>query len=195
MLAHLIQMVKDGRVKTEDGQATDRFDLPPLGERTTMDLKLTGKTVLITGGSRGIGFACAEAFAAEGCAVHIASRSKESLEGRARQDPRPPQRAGRDPCRRLLQGRHGAQRRRGGRPRRHPGEQCRRHPARRHLRHDRAQVARGVGAEDVRLRQRHARHAGEDVRAQEGRRWSTSSVWPARASITTMSPAPRPTQA
>ena len=45
-----------------------------------MDLKLTGKTVLITGGSRGIGFACAMAFAAEGCAVHIASRSQESLE-------------------------------------------------------------------------------------------------------------------
>jgi NAD(P)-dependent dehydrogenase (short-subunit alcohol dehydrogenase family) len=45
-----------------------------------MDLKLSGKTVLISGGSRGIGFACAMAFAAEGCAVHIASRSKESLE-------------------------------------------------------------------------------------------------------------------
>ena len=45
-----------------------------------MDMKLAGKTVLITGGSRGIGFACAMAFAGEGCAVHIASRSKESLE-------------------------------------------------------------------------------------------------------------------
>ena len=45
-----------------------------------MDMKLSGKTVLVTGGSRGIGFACAMGFAAEGCAVHIASRSKESLE-------------------------------------------------------------------------------------------------------------------
>ena len=45
-----------------------------------MDMKLSGKTVLITGGSKGIGFACAMGFAAEGCAVHIASRSKESLE-------------------------------------------------------------------------------------------------------------------
>ena len=45
-----------------------------------MDMKLAGKTVLISGGSRGIGFACAMAFAAEGCTVHIASRSKESLE-------------------------------------------------------------------------------------------------------------------
>ena len=45
-----------------------------------MDLKLSGRSVLITGGSRGIGFACAMGFAAEGCSVHIASRSKESLE-------------------------------------------------------------------------------------------------------------------
>jgi 3-oxoacyl-[acyl-carrier protein] reductase len=45
-----------------------------------MDMRLSGKTVLITGGSKGIGFACAMGFAAEGCAVHIASRSKDSLE-------------------------------------------------------------------------------------------------------------------
>src|ERR1700736_3565718 len=45
-----------------------------------MDLKLAGRTVLFTGGSKGIGFACAMGFAAEGCAVHIASRSKETLE-------------------------------------------------------------------------------------------------------------------
>ncbi|HYC63103.1 MAG TPA: SDR family oxidoreductase [Reyranellaceae bacterium] len=45
-----------------------------------MDMKLAGKSVLVTGGSRGIGYACAMGFAAEGCSVHIASRSKESLE-------------------------------------------------------------------------------------------------------------------
>ena len=45
-----------------------------------MDMKLAGKTVLVPGGSRGIGFACAMGFAAEGCTVHIASRSKEALE-------------------------------------------------------------------------------------------------------------------
>ena len=34
-----------------------------------MDMELAGKRVLITGGSRGIGLACAQAFAAEGCGL------------------------------------------------------------------------------------------------------------------------------
>src|ERR1035437_6980278 len=45
-----------------------------------MDLELRGKTVLITGASRGIGFACADGFAAEGCRLHIASRNAATLE-------------------------------------------------------------------------------------------------------------------
>jgi NAD(P)-dependent dehydrogenase (short-subunit alcohol dehydrogenase family) len=49
-----------------------------------MDLGLKGKSVLITGGSKGIGFACAQAFVAEGCRVHIASRDKERLASAAR---------------------------------------------------------------------------------------------------------------
>jgi 3-oxoacyl-[acyl-carrier protein] reductase len=44
-----------------------------------MDLKLAGKTALITGGSKGIGRATAEVFAAEGCNVIIVSRSAEML--------------------------------------------------------------------------------------------------------------------
>src|SRR2546428_8447275 len=45
-----------------------------------MDLGLSGKSVLITGGSKGIGLACAKAFAAEGCRVHLAARDRARLE-------------------------------------------------------------------------------------------------------------------
>ncbi|MGB6104253.1 MAG: SDR family oxidoreductase [Pusillimonas sp.] len=45
-----------------------------------MDLELSGKVVLITGGSKGIGLACAHAFAKEGAKVAIASRSADNLE-------------------------------------------------------------------------------------------------------------------
>lgn len=45
-----------------------------------MDLGLAGKSVLITGGSKGIGLACAKAFAAEGCRVHLAARDRGRLE-------------------------------------------------------------------------------------------------------------------
>ncbi len=44
-----------------------------------MDLGLKGKSVLVTGGSKGIGLACARAFVAEGCRVHIAARDSERL--------------------------------------------------------------------------------------------------------------------
>ena len=45
-----------------------------------MELKLRDKAVVITGGSRGIGFACAKAFMAEGARVGIVSRTRESLD-------------------------------------------------------------------------------------------------------------------
>jgi 3-oxoacyl-[acyl-carrier protein] reductase len=44
-----------------------------------MDLELRGHRALITGGSRGIGFAAAEALAAEGVAVGLVARNAEGL--------------------------------------------------------------------------------------------------------------------
>ena len=50
-----------------------------------MDLKLKDKHVLITGGSKGIGYACAAAFLAEGAMVTLVSRSAEHLEAARKQ--------------------------------------------------------------------------------------------------------------
>ena len=44
-----------------------------------MNLELTGKHILITGGSKGIGLACARTFLAEGALVTLVSRSQENL--------------------------------------------------------------------------------------------------------------------
>ncbi|HSV17671.1 MAG TPA: SDR family oxidoreductase [Casimicrobiaceae bacterium] len=45
-----------------------------------MDLGLAGKTVLVTGASKGIGLACAAAFLREGARVAIVSRSRANLD-------------------------------------------------------------------------------------------------------------------
>ena len=44
-----------------------------------MDLGLKGEHVLITGGSQGIGFACAQAFVAQGARVTVVARNSETL--------------------------------------------------------------------------------------------------------------------
>lgn len=44
-----------------------------------MDLHLTGRTALVTGGSKGIGFGVATALAREGCQVTLAARGAEAL--------------------------------------------------------------------------------------------------------------------
>ncbi|CCE04238.1 putative dehydrogenase [Bradyrhizobium sp. STM 3843] len=48
-----------------------------------MDLHLSGKRVLITGASKGIGAAAAEAFAEEGCHLRLAARSGDQLKALA----------------------------------------------------------------------------------------------------------------
>jgi NAD(P)-dependent dehydrogenase (short-subunit alcohol dehydrogenase family) len=50
-----------------------------------MDLQLAGKRVLVTGASKGIGHAVAEAFAQEGCHLRLVARSRDALEAVARQ--------------------------------------------------------------------------------------------------------------
>jgi NAD(P)-dependent dehydrogenase (short-subunit alcohol dehydrogenase family) len=45
-----------------------------------MDMKLHGKTVLITGGSAGIGLACADFFTDEGCKIAIVGRTQQRLD-------------------------------------------------------------------------------------------------------------------
>ena len=45
-----------------------------------MDLDLAGRSVVVTGASRGIGFAIAEAFAAEGARLTICARGADTLE-------------------------------------------------------------------------------------------------------------------
>jgi len=49
-------------------------------QRSGMDLQLDNAHVLITGGSKGIGLACAQAFLAEGARVSLVSRQAEHLE-------------------------------------------------------------------------------------------------------------------
>lgn len=50
-----------------------------------MDLQLTGKHVLVTGGSRGIGLACARAFLQEGARVSLVGRTPAHLDAAAAQ--------------------------------------------------------------------------------------------------------------
>ena len=46
-----------------------------------MHVSLTGRTSVITGGSKGIGFATAESFAEEGVShLHLTSRTQEDLD-------------------------------------------------------------------------------------------------------------------
>ena len=53
-----------------------------------MDIKLTGKKALVTGGSKGLGLAMATHFAASGADVAILARRPAALEEAGRRSPR-----------------------------------------------------------------------------------------------------------
>lgn len=53
-----------------------------------MDLGLSGKVAVITGGSVGIGLAIAEGLAAEGCNLVLAARGSERVEAEAERSPK-----------------------------------------------------------------------------------------------------------
>jgi 3-oxoacyl-[acyl-carrier protein] reductase len=50
-----------------------------------MDLGLRGRRALVMAASRGLGYACAHGLAGEGCALLVASRSRERIEAASRQ--------------------------------------------------------------------------------------------------------------
>lgn len=69
-----------GYVYTCKPPGSERSRRPSDEKGFQMDLQLKGKSVLVTGASKGIGHAAAKAFAAEGCALHLAARSAGALE-------------------------------------------------------------------------------------------------------------------
>ena len=53
-----------------------------------MDLELSDRLVVVTGASKGIGYACAAAFAAEGARIVMVSRSRANLDAAIARLPR-----------------------------------------------------------------------------------------------------------
>ena len=131
-----------------------------------MDLKLAGKTALITGGSKGIGRAAAEILAAEGCNVIIVSRSADALAAaksaivqktNVRVDTVAADLSDSANVNQLARDYPGH---------RHSGEQCRRDSRRHTAQCRRGDLAQGLGSQSVRLRQHVPRFLRADAEAQ-----------------------------
>jgi 3-oxoacyl-[acyl-carrier protein] reductase len=54
--------------------------IPTSRNETTMDISLNGRAAIVTGGSKGIGFAIAKRFSSSGGDVAIVARGKEALD-------------------------------------------------------------------------------------------------------------------
>ena len=150
-----------------------------------MDLGFAGKVVAVTGASKGIGFACAEAFAREGAKVALVSRSAANLEAALRSPQRrsassdhvcaPISSAPRKPS---ASGRRN--RARAGSCR-HPRQFGRRRAPLRAGRSRRRRVARGNGCEVLQLHAPDRRRCCRAWRARPREPSSTSSVPAARS--------------
>src|SRR4029077_15325586 len=68
-----------GHLRPSAGGRRLRSDAGTTAE-VEMDLQLKGKTALVFGGSKGIGRGIADALAAEGVAVAIVARTKETID-------------------------------------------------------------------------------------------------------------------
>ena len=158
-----------------------------------MDLGFVGKVVVVTGASKGIGYACAEAFAREGARVALVSRSDANLDAALARIPagaHAPRkymadlraRGGRRPHDRQRRTRHGSDRRARQLGRRGPPLRAGRPRRRRVARGDGCEVfqlhpsdRRGAAAHGRSRARKHRQHhrlgrQGREPRAPAGRR-------------------------
>jgi 3-oxoacyl-[acyl-carrier protein] reductase len=78
-VAILLQAASSGHKAAQSPRPANIVRLTITHEEHPMDLKLKGNRVLVTGGSKGIGSACAKVFLQEGCSVVLVARDADKL--------------------------------------------------------------------------------------------------------------------